>query len=350
MSISPQLESMLKNLYLHRPAPSPNRVWIDAICINQKNDSEKEKEIPLMRNIYGKAQCVVIWLGEHADDSRIALEAIPHITSSLIKLDVSLTGDATSRIEGHGLPSRGSPTWRAISRLCIWSWFRRILILQEAALARGLVFMCEDVWIHWDELESFLSVLEERRLVALIIFKSPTDDVVHSDQQTIGVTQEAISTVSNFRKSLDEQKGYKLVDALKYGRYRDCTLEVDRIYGMLSLMSSDVRKEFETSNLIDYRKPYWRMYIDVARKFIRLDSELDLLCLASSKAKHPSITSWCSDWSSEQDVTSFGAYTSNVAGGHLNHKSDPTPTVNEIKGTDKIRVRGFRVDEVSHVI
>ncbi|OTA83788.1 hypothetical protein M434DRAFT_61644, partial [Hypoxylon sp. CO27-5] len=38
-------------------------LWIDAICINQKDEVEKTGQILLMGNIYKKASSVCIWLG-----------------------------------------------------------------------------------------------------------------------------------------------------------------------------------------------------------------------------------------------------------------------------------------------
>lgn len=38
-------------------------IWIDAICIDQGNQKEKEQQIPLMKDIYSKAETVYIWLG-----------------------------------------------------------------------------------------------------------------------------------------------------------------------------------------------------------------------------------------------------------------------------------------------
>ncbi|KAF2627492.1 hypothetical protein BU25DRAFT_431297 [Macroventuria anomochaeta] len=50
-------------------------LWIDAICINQADDREKEQQIQLMPIIYGLANTVVVWLlgkaknaYEHEDD------------------------------------------------------------------------------------------------------------------------------------------------------------------------------------------------------------------------------------------------------------------------------------------
>lgn len=44
-------------------------LWVDAICIDQGNQAEKERQIQFMANIYGQATRVLVWLGEAANDS-----------------------------------------------------------------------------------------------------------------------------------------------------------------------------------------------------------------------------------------------------------------------------------------
>jgi hypothetical protein len=46
-----------------RHISNPRVVWVDALCINQGNNVEKSKQIPLMTRIYSKAQRVILWLG-----------------------------------------------------------------------------------------------------------------------------------------------------------------------------------------------------------------------------------------------------------------------------------------------
>ncbi|KAH8598449.1 hypothetical protein B0O99DRAFT_566809, partial [Bisporella sp. PMI_857] len=49
---------------------------LDATCINQADNEEKGNQIRSIAKIYGQAKCVIVWLGEAADDSDRALEAI----------------------------------------------------------------------------------------------------------------------------------------------------------------------------------------------------------------------------------------------------------------------------------
>jgi hypothetical protein len=51
-------------------------LWVDAMCINQADQKEKEHQIQAMANIYGRANRMVVWLGEAADGSDEAIEQI----------------------------------------------------------------------------------------------------------------------------------------------------------------------------------------------------------------------------------------------------------------------------------
>jgi hypothetical protein len=51
-------------------------IWVDAVCIDQDNLEEREQQVKLMPKIYSKAHRIIVWLGEAADNSDEALEAI----------------------------------------------------------------------------------------------------------------------------------------------------------------------------------------------------------------------------------------------------------------------------------
>ena len=55
------VNSMLSNLY-HKHQVT--RVWLDMICINQKDPEEKSEQVPMMGEIYSRAAKVYAWLGE----------------------------------------------------------------------------------------------------------------------------------------------------------------------------------------------------------------------------------------------------------------------------------------------
>jgi hypothetical protein len=45
-------------------------IWIDALCINQKDNRDKEQQISRMGGIYAQASATYIWLGESDKTSK----------------------------------------------------------------------------------------------------------------------------------------------------------------------------------------------------------------------------------------------------------------------------------------
>lgn len=87
-------------------------IWVDAICINQGNEKEKEKQIQLMARIYGQAHSVVVWLGKEADNSDVALEAI-----------ISAGNDRGLKFTDNAIVQQ------AVIKLLERKWFRRIWVI-----------------------------------------------------------------------------------------------------------------------------------------------------------------------------------------------------------------------------
>ncbi|KAI0145512.1 heterokaryon incompatibility protein-domain-containing protein [Xylariaceae sp. FL1272] len=51
-------------------------IWVDAICINQSCMAERNHQVPLMEEIYSRADRVDIWLGNETLESNQALECV----------------------------------------------------------------------------------------------------------------------------------------------------------------------------------------------------------------------------------------------------------------------------------
>ncbi|KAH8900958.1 hypothetical protein GQ53DRAFT_611188, partial [Thozetella sp. PMI_491] len=64
LGIRRNLEEALRHL---RHRDKPRLLWIDAICINQDDRAEKADQVPLMRNIYSRAERTLVWLGQPGD-------------------------------------------------------------------------------------------------------------------------------------------------------------------------------------------------------------------------------------------------------------------------------------------
>lgn len=71
-------------------------IWIDAICINQEDDAEKNHQIPLMAEIYNSATQVLAWLGSNSEEGDKAFPLIPLIADTLENATPDIEGETFS--------------------------------------------------------------------------------------------------------------------------------------------------------------------------------------------------------------------------------------------------------------
>ncbi|RYP16766.1 hypothetical protein DL767_010132 [Monosporascus sp. MG133] len=100
-------------------------IWVDAICINQRDNNEKGQQIQFMASIYAKASHVIVWLGKAADNSDQALNVIREAAKE------QSTNAAINETNEQ-----------AILTLLKRPWFQRIWVLQEVAAARRVLIKC----------------------------------------------------------------------------------------------------------------------------------------------------------------------------------------------------------------
>ncbi|KAK8003312.1 hypothetical protein PG989_003031 [Apiospora arundinis] len=122
------------------------QVWIDAICINQGDNDEKEHQVGMMRKIYEMAWQVVVWLGPASEHTPTAFGAISWLAKEM--RTESRLADFWERNKlfwGNVTPwsVKSYPVfpWRkevflALRGFFAQNYWHRLWILQELAMAR----------------------------------------------------------------------------------------------------------------------------------------------------------------------------------------------------------------------
>ena len=100
------------------------KLWIDAICIAQNDPSEKGQQVEMMAQIFGHAEQVIAWIGDHSDDSEIVL------SSSYQEMDA------------HDFI-------RAFASLLERPYWTRRWVIQELVAARWVTVHCGHSRLHW---------------------------------------------------------------------------------------------------------------------------------------------------------------------------------------------------------
>ncbi|RDW64095.1 hypothetical protein BP5796_10597 [Coleophoma crateriformis] len=245
------ITSNLHKALLHLRYPVLERViWVDAICINQNDNKEKEQQIRLMYKIFTHANCVLVWLGEEADDSDQVLE------------ELRVTGRKKAANFAYE-----ETVQESVVKLLRRDWFLRIWVLQEVAAARriqilygrskidGYAFclamdsLRKSVEAH-NELQTLQSAI--RSITYLI-----RGAIFRPYRQTLGTVSEAICPLG------------ELVDMF---RTHQASKPQDKVYALLGMSSDDMNSDdMSKPNLLpDYSVPYEELLIRLV-KFVLSD-------------------------------------------------------------------------------
>jgi len=138
LHITTNLESALRHL---RDRYEPRNLWIDAICINQKDMAEREAQVSIMRSIYSQAEEIIVWLGPTSEDSDLAMEILSGKKSEI--LSQMQVHHASKTLHIHR-------AYVALHRLYQRAWWRRAWVIQEVTFKEKPVRLyCGRKSVQW---------------------------------------------------------------------------------------------------------------------------------------------------------------------------------------------------------
>lgn len=130
-------------------------LWIDAICINQADDAEKEDQVFHMIRIYRRARQIVAWLGIASPDTHIAIAWVHTVNKHLgldeERNDVYLleTGDKRYVSRRH-TAMISVEQFKALENFQSRSWFSRLWIWQEVKSGQDhTILLCGGHMLDW---------------------------------------------------------------------------------------------------------------------------------------------------------------------------------------------------------
>lgn len=140
-------------------------LWIDAICINQRDNIERNHQVENMSVLYDQASNVCVWLGRNNEESKVAIEFIKNEIMEFQNFD-----DLCERNENTN-------KWKALLSLMQRPWFSRRWVVQEIALARKATIHCGDDTLNWKHfavaVELFVEVETATHRLSEVMKKDP---------------------------------------------------------------------------------------------------------------------------------------------------------------------------------
>ncbi|KAL2148466.1 hypothetical protein VTH82DRAFT_2386 [Thermothelomyces myriococcoides] len=130
-------------------------LWIDQLCINQSDDSEKAVQVAMMDRVYNQAERVVSWLGE----SDSSIEAATKLLRRLSDVQLSQVSQADFDV-ARFVKDIPREEWFGLGSLLSRPYFKRAWIVQEIAMAKQLLVVCGQHILRWEDLVHCSSIIE----------------------------------------------------------------------------------------------------------------------------------------------------------------------------------------------
>ena len=334
-------------------------IWIDAVCINQSNNQEKEREVQRMDKIYSSAKTVLVWLGPEAQDSAMAMRHIQSFAIILSKMEVT---PLWSNLEVYGLPHQDHPVWPAIGHLYRRAWFGRVWTFQESVLAQDMKVFCGGDQVDWKYFSQVGSDISRLQLFHLAVSEQ---DLLGPEHEFFAVRD--VSYAKNFKRrvgddiaKLEGQLEPKSPAGILYSsqaahipfpfllmisQQKLSSDPRDRVYGMLSLTSGDFRSKIPVS----YSKSKRQLFLETGKASLEQDKRLTYLQLVAGRPRSQGLPTWCFDLSeSNTGISPFGLYLR--AGSQAETDFTSGATLRTFTGKEYIETVGFRADKIDQIV
>ncbi|KAI2769031.1 HET-domain-containing protein [Daldinia loculata] len=326
----------------HFRSPSEKRsLWADAICINQNDSNERGSQVGRMKDIYSKADRVLIWLGEEKDESdrgiAVALDiahACHQYTSyggSLVT--ISFDDELALQLFGKFRDKSEFPRLSAFARIIERLWFTRVWVVQELALATDAMVFCGNSHISWTDLLAAITAQDhlnlwlsdhERNAYVFILERA-------REEWRAGIRRSLLSVL--FR--------YRILDA---------TDPRDKVFGLNALIKSELSGTRALQP--NYNVSTTELYTAVAKEILEHSPDLNLLSVPRrfSGAGPCNLPSWVPDWTNTRLTAPLGlANYSDINELSFTASGVSKPEIVLDTDSNVLGVQGHRVDRITAV-
>lgn len=243
LPITRNCDSVLRRVHKYT-----DRVWIDAVCIDQDNFRERGHQVDLMPRIYKSALRTFAYVGEASEDSELVLKNLA---------------------EGIWIPPH------LLDSFFARPYFSRLWVVQEVALSASITMMCGDTAVKW------------------------TGRMQGEGMRRIYTSSYYESFPTVFRLGLEHNLAKaNLLDALLLGRSCIASDPRDKVFGLLGISCEEGRP------LANYSLSTAEVYMQIVMYLLKvqklgLDVILGNLCHRSSesRAQIKDLPHWVPDWS-----------------------------------------------------
>jgi hypothetical protein len=328
-TVTAGLERALRHLRL----PNKKRVlWIDAICINQMDTTERNHQVQMMFNIYQNAQAVRAWIGcEIGDEDQTTRNELDghmslahntpgnHANAMPLPGDYQHDWDVWKLIDIFGnldaeaewstsserdifslvsnsfkLPS-GQKAWHDLAILVLRPYWTRVWIQQEILIKSKVIVHCGSASFP------LLSLCGLYELLKRYLYSLDDYERHHSCAAFIHQSCLQIMNLKSQEKNLVQPDVTTMMQLLRYQSLRQTTDPRDKIYGVVGLV-----RVWRNGGLpVDYGLSVRHVYAMAFKYTVEQYQRLHILvhqARTTGAQRLAELPSWCPDWNHNVDL------------------------------------------------
>lgn len=302
ITVGANLASALRHL---RRKDRAIRLWVDAICINQTDLTERNHQVHQMRAILSSAKETIIFLGDEGGNFSVSAWNFLERNSEWAMDENGDRNYLLPAIREELLDFRGDLSDVEIDVLAR-PWFRRVWAFQEVVASKDVSIQCGHRRVGWDDFcKALLPSPRYHDRYGLSLKWDEKIEIVRNLFHTRCIYQETQRHRNQrpaWHSKVDNYKGSSMdiLRMLQMGRRLEASDPKDRIYALLGISTG-----IDPANplvAVDYGKTYQRVYIDFVRHIMESSNSFDVLSYRYGNGFLDDATplsllpSWVPDW------------------------------------------------------
>ncbi|KAI3335918.1 heterokaryon incompatibility protein-domain-containing protein [Ustulina deusta] len=323
-------------------------IWIDQVCINQANMSERGSQVDMMKAIYKTSERTIIWLGTEIS----GIEAVGTLLEKLSRLynhDLEPSGARKRRrytideYEAADLPHPEDPLWNVLGDILSRPWFVRCWVIQEAALSKNAPQMlCGTYELSWECIIPSATWLLSMCYKLTPLHRRPT-------------TVPALRSLKLFNELRQVGLPWDMTTLLNKARRFKASEPRDRVYSLIGLAGeANERSVLPAALRANYDRPVQDVFRDITRYIIMSSRNLSILTLIRYNPDWNKYPSWVVDFAGDvlwERISHF-AWSAQAHGWHCvkemtNDAAGDLPVEVQHSSDDILALKGFRVDTIN---
>ena len=350
-------------------------LWVDAICINQKNNKEKAQQVRLLPKIFQTATSTYAFL-DGAKESDAAIDMLMQIRIKAIRekeiefetytadgtkselgsdLESEISSGVSTEADGtrprderdaedwpeelprvpiswneRTIPRSDDAIWASVGALFSLSWFRRVWIIQEIVAAPSVKIVCGNWMVDWNDLHFAMEIVDRQ-------IQLSDHDFSH-----LRSSWGPFLSLAAQREWEARHRRWSLIMLLENFRYAESTLSRDRFFALLGLASDGDEEAFEP----DYDSPLEVVVLRFARVFVRQGRGMQLLHRAGLSHQSHRFPSWIPDWTVRGPSS---LHDSSESGITFAASGPQQAKIRCVPDTDELVVEGYAVDVIESI-